>query len=279
MERKELKILYHYCSIDSFIKIIETKKLRFSDITKSNDTYEIAYLWKHYYDYLKTHLNKLAVTMSRFTISQQFERSKFVVACFSSEKDSLHMWTSYANDGVSIGFDKHKLDEWVKQICLHTEINESNVKNSASFGKLSKVDYYSKKNVQKFIETQVSGLECSLNGFCDILNGAPFAKTDFFQCESEWRIVLPLIYDNLDKILLDYVNQGQVVETICPKTENKGIFTDCLTYDIPFYKNMISEIYLSPRCKYDSNEIRHLLMINGFNFDAIRIKKSIGSLI
>ena len=86
MKTSKPKILYHYCSIETFVKIIETQKLRFSDITKSNDTYEITYLWEQYYDYLKKQSNKLANSFSRFTISQQLEVSKFVVACFSEKK-------------------------------------------------------------------------------------------------------------------------------------------------------------------------------------------------
>ena len=35
-------ILYHYCSLDTFIHIIQDRTLWFSDVTKSNDSRELS---------------------------------------------------------------------------------------------------------------------------------------------------------------------------------------------------------------------------------------------
>lgn len=40
-------IVYHYCSLDVFTKIISGKSIRLSDITKSNDSMEILWITKY----------------------------------------------------------------------------------------------------------------------------------------------------------------------------------------------------------------------------------------
>ena len=37
-------MVYHYCSVDTFLKIIQNKSLRLSDIGKSNDYSELIYI-------------------------------------------------------------------------------------------------------------------------------------------------------------------------------------------------------------------------------------------
>lgn len=39
----EEKVIYHYCSLDSFISIIKNSTLRLTNISKSNDNSEITY--------------------------------------------------------------------------------------------------------------------------------------------------------------------------------------------------------------------------------------------
>ena len=37
-------MVYHYCNLDTFLKIIQNKSLRLSDIGKSNDYTELTYM-------------------------------------------------------------------------------------------------------------------------------------------------------------------------------------------------------------------------------------------
>lgn len=48
MEAKVMGSLYHYCTIDTLKAILENKTLRLSDISKSNDSKEINFLFDEY---------------------------------------------------------------------------------------------------------------------------------------------------------------------------------------------------------------------------------------
>ena len=42
--RRKMESVYHYCSIETFLKIIQGRMLRLSDIQKSNDYAERIYM-------------------------------------------------------------------------------------------------------------------------------------------------------------------------------------------------------------------------------------------
>jgi hypothetical protein len=101
-------VLWHYCSLDSFVKIITTKTLRMSSLYHMNDRMEHYWLRKlasrvigeitdaQYEDYLKELDNEIRTT----GVYLEFGTS------FSSDKDSLSQWRQYADNcrGVAIGF-------------------------------------------------------------------------------------------------------------------------------------------------------------------------------
>ena len=96
-------LVYHYCSIESFIKIVEGKSLKFSDIKKSNDYREIELLWQYYSEYIEKNSNNPCVKSSlKHFKDEQMNVTDFLVCCFSNTKDSLHLWNCYANKGVAI---------------------------------------------------------------------------------------------------------------------------------------------------------------------------------
>ena len=119
------KIVYHYCSVDAFINIINNKTLRFSDIMKSNDSKEIEFLWEKYFEYaLSVASNKeYAKIVLRHFKDEQLKNNVFLALCLSKKDNDLHMWNCYANEGVSIGFNYEKLLKWKKRICYFNRIS------------------------------------------------------------------------------------------------------------------------------------------------------------
>ena len=51
-------LVYHYCSESVFKEIIQKKTLRFSDITRSNDSAELRWITKHIEPAFTEELNK-----------------------------------------------------------------------------------------------------------------------------------------------------------------------------------------------------------------------------
>lgn len=129
---KESKIVYHYCSVETFIKIITNRELWLTDITKSNDYKELRLAYdtlkellnerlKEYKDIIKssereeTHRKIYALEECIEVLeSSKFFDKLFYIICFSGESDSLSQWAMYADDGkgLAIGFNKKNLTNY-----------------------------------------------------------------------------------------------------------------------------------------------------------------------
>lgn len=126
------RIVYHYCSVETFLAIIANKCLRLSDLNKTNDYMEKKWTLKlidsvlleclkeykidvdikepyWYEEGVNSHLEYFKKTMGDF-----FSESKPVlITCFSKAKDLLSQWRAYGEDGngVAIGFDLDILEK------------------------------------------------------------------------------------------------------------------------------------------------------------------------
>lgn len=116
--------LYHYCSTPSFLSILESGALRFSDANMMNDSEEGRYGYA-LFERAANDLLKLAeeepslegLTPDFFDhvdawLSPKQLHSHPVIACFSKEPDVLSQWRAYAQDGQgwAIGLDGAAID-------------------------------------------------------------------------------------------------------------------------------------------------------------------------
>ncbi|WP_168990481.1 DUF2971 domain-containing protein [Aureimonas flava] len=104
--------LYHYCTNDTFLKIIEGKCLQLSDLRLSNDTMEGSWV-QHVVAEMCASDPVLAPHTDRISamIEDAVKTFANVGFCLSEDGDSLSQWRGYADDGqgMSIGFSKEKL--------------------------------------------------------------------------------------------------------------------------------------------------------------------------
>lgn len=96
-------LIYHYCSLESFSKIIASNSIRASDLTKMNDPLELQLgqdLVAKLYDDV----------FPNSDMSPNFKRDDyFYFGCsFSAKGDLLSQWRAYADNasGLSIGLDQ-----------------------------------------------------------------------------------------------------------------------------------------------------------------------------
>ncbi|VDN49126.1 protein of unknown function [Petrocella atlantisensis] len=210
-------ILYHYCRIDTFMKIIHNKTIRVSDCSKTNDYSEIQWIatsmknriidtiisdieFSKIYDYNNELFDKVSKRISA-TIDVVFlnnTRSMLTfVSCFSEEGDILSQWRGYADDGkgLSIGFNKEILltfdtggyNYFFKKVVYDNETQSEYVKNQI----VELVNAY--KNIED--EFDIPRL---LNDFLfDVClrisafrNDSPFFKNNAFSEEKEWRLII-----------------------------------------------------------------------------------------
>lgn len=271
-------LVYHYCSIESFTKIVEGTSLKFSDIKKSNDDREIELLWQYYSEYIKKHSNNANAKCSfDFFKNKQMDTTDFLVCCFSNNKDSLHLWNCYADKGVAIGFNKEKLVEWSKTIAFFNNGIYRCKNNNNGFALCGDITYYEKNNIESFVEEQCKGIKLVVDKFNVIFYNAPFCKTNFWKEEQEWRIVIPIIYSekaDFSKVS-DYIEEPNIIKIKAAPDLQFGFKSYCL---IPFETSAIEEIVLAPNCKANVSDIIKILKANGFYLTEDQIIKSNGSL-
>ncbi len=219
-----VEILYHYCSLDTFFKIISTHTLRMSDIAKSNDSLElIAFedglkekIREVYTKYIDDSLEKtrllednpkeaLSYIKEREERSKEFQNFLSLLnigklqtlkswsICFSEDGDLLSQWRGYADDakGISIGFTKKYFDNLNLYISADPTLH-------MRLGKVS----YSKEEIIKILneKTELNSIksDSSAEDIFDILTSTltvaskecPFYKKASFSEEKEWRLAI-----------------------------------------------------------------------------------------
>ncbi|WP_034464907.1 DUF2971 domain-containing protein [Butyrivibrio fibrisolvens] len=258
MNNKNWEVLYHYTSLESFLRIISQGYIALNDVIKSNDPaegkYSIEILEKAYKElYREEKINQDQFDKIRgafFDFREEeycFGRLKHVVLSLSvcEPEFPLALWRSYGDNGCgcAIGISKEKLKE----------IGE---KEGFTFGKMN---YYKECELidkyKRFWLSHVDDEDSKLkNEILKEYKDGYFIKRRENNYENEWR----LIYTGLD--LDDFL--------LMPENVPESIDAYARRDDIVlFYKLSIKEpdtiidnVYIGPNCKVTDNEMRLLLM-------------------
>ena len=255
------QVLYHYCSFDTFIKIIKNKSLRFSDVMKSNDSDEIILLFEHYIEYLNKQNKKPNIAIDLFyrEVKRVLNQETCFCLCLSEKGDLLSQWRGYApNGGVCIGFNVEALSKWRNEIEV---LNEPVLEKIIYIGKKS-------KNVKELFDN-LNG-DFIVNGFKKLLKETPKYKNKGFEEEKEWRL-----------FFYSFIKQQNQQTLPTVKIMNKQISIDFMPYggnqikfyyDIPFELSMISEIIIGPKMNVVEDEIRTIINEADGDIDLEKIK-------
>ncbi len=314
MATKLPEVLYHYCSLDTFLEIMKSSQLWLSDIRKSNDSLEIKWVLGKCHSLITDKLSTCPIDSYFSTISMKdkiktpslpldFSRLQKLTAfdvfymsqykinsawcfCFSSKQDSLDQWRGYANDGcgIAIGFRRKYLEQ----------INYARLPSESQLTcKLSQVDYKaSDEELSKVlginnIDPNISYHENSLiadNAKKLALGLPPIYKNPSFAEEKEWRLFIQAnlpqgnIYD--ETLLLDKPKIFHEYFEINPRgfyhRQNKIV-----SY-IPLYitrmRDALAELIIGP--KADVEEFDVLKVLNQYGYidtgrdSPIQIKRS-----
>lgn len=123
-------IVYHYCSAQTFLSILQYRTIRFSYVHLLNDAEEATWGFKVFREAIDRLVKRegrlknapeipkeFFEAVHRGWASSEYALASFV-ACFSTEGDSLSQWRAYADDGrgFSIGFKTKELRRLPVQI-------------------------------------------------------------------------------------------------------------------------------------------------------------------
>jgi hypothetical protein len=122
--------IYHYCSGQTFVSIIQNKTIRFSDINQLNDAEEGRWGYEIFIEAANRILKRESIPDEFPIMPMEFidkvdetwsvfgARLASFVACFSTDGDSLSQWRAYADDGrgFAIGFIAQQLRRFPVQM-------------------------------------------------------------------------------------------------------------------------------------------------------------------
>lgn len=267
--------LYHYCSIDSFFHIINSKSIWMSNSAQMNDSNENIWIEK-YFDIIKEYfvapqykkLLKESLDMYKWNSNPPF------VFCLSGRKDLLSQWRAYSQDGmgVSIGFNTKHLN-----IQRDTPSPSVYARNTLGLAKVEYLNYSQKDKVLKMCkdirskfdtaESEYDTLMLSVELGLSLVNWALVFKNGSFKEEKEYRIIhtpSDSYEENLDGL-----------SDLQFRLEHNRIITyHSLCFNSKFNSHLINEIVLGPKCKMSIDEIEQFLMHNGLEKTKVIISKS-----
>lgn len=192
MKDEKENIVYHYCTLQGFLGIIQNASLWMSDISKSNDDLECIFVRNQIKDRIEQELENdteaINVWKTWYEINSDLHASMLTyVACFSEKEDCLSQWRGYADDGkgMAIGFNKKILEQLAKPykfgLRFAKMIYDKNEQKSY-------VERVVKENLKRMEETGVGHVALELNNnFRTEFSGY---KHPSFEEEEEWRLVL-----------------------------------------------------------------------------------------
>ena len=275
---KRPRILFHYCSLDTFQNIVTNKSIWLSDISKSNDSTELIWIRQQVQKYLSD-----TRKLDRFNKWLKKESGlKTWCFCLSEAKDSLEMWRGYAQDasGIAIGFNSSLFDSFINKYSPKLPDNSALLYNTADFEwvDFSKVEYSCEPIYPKIdkIVNETKSLEKNekYNEIIDFIPAVSIQsfqhkyKNPSFRGEKEWRLSI-IKSNDPQKSSIEKFKESYLVK-------NNDLLSH-IEVDISKFDKPITEIWLGPKSKVDTKEIANLLCSNGFDPSCIEIKKSIST--
>lgn len=253
------KVLYHYCSIETFYNIVINKNLWLTDSYSTNDYMENRWILSKIKQVLTTIIND--DNREYFDkVIQTYNMNNIIpfISCFSETGDLLSQWRAYTNDGtgLAIGFNtdyfrlKHELPYTMA------------VFNENSIG-LHEIIYDEKKQIDLLKKLLVYSPDINLvpivsNRLKQLSN---VFKNPAFNEEKEWRII------HTPMIMGSYIDDTTVVNGAISECKFRVTQIDIAPYfTLPFSeeKNIapIAEIILGPKNKIAPYKLQTFLSIN-----------------
>ena len=276
--RESRENIYHYTSVDALMKIIENKKLRFTECRFLNDKNEFKGL-SEILDKIKTNLNELMqenweeinqladeeyennFKMVNKSGSILFKKNKYYILSFSTEKDSLPLWNYYTKNMNSWGYSIHIVKNEI--INKFKEIDNNDI--SLYYGKV----LYKEKEKREFLEEKIKTISdkfskkiieknrnsnSSINSYFDFEESVNvelrtelynlfqlcrlFFKDSYFSYEKEYRFVISCIDDE------------SIFSSMREFSSINGIIRPHLELDLKKL-DFLSGITVSPLIEYD----------------------------
>lgn len=271
--KQNADVLYHYCSLEAFLSIIQNASLRLSDISKSNDNQECIYAR----DKVKQGVEQLLEQNSEWLKSWNFGYSLnsdinkdmvTYVACFSEKKDLLSQWRGYAADGkgIAIGFSENILQ-------ILNKINSYVISFQKVIYDLDEQEIYIKKMVDEVVESiELKNIEhVALELNTNYKLKYPVCKNSGFKEEAEWRIIFNS-GPGQGKI---YTNKGLDFSEVKYRVVRDKLVSYMEMDFSKIKQDIIKEIWIGPKAQVSKVDVMKILACYGYYNESYNIETPI----
>ncbi len=242
-------VLYHYCPTETFFKILDSKELWFSDVTKSNDSSELEFSLNILHDYLLQDEPALYRKLYYLEFKKSLAHYRYYCCCLSAEGDKLSQWRAYApNGGLSLGFDLKKLKRYSSSITVGREQC------------IPKRIYYSRDAFVAQVLKKIDFSKPYSGEFTHIHKNMPFYKDGAFREEREWRMGF---WDSLREQFSPFA-ESDALEAKDKKPKMRYRKSEdgnsiVFYYAFPFPIDALTQIVIGPKCNLNEFDIMSLL--------------------
>lgn len=253
-------IVYHYCSVDTFLNIIQSNVLRLTDIEKSNDYEERTYMEKLIMQELGMLLRGEELEqLVECNYHSLYSMSRLYACCFSENGDLLSQWRAYGDSGcgVAIGFSckyLEKLNEDLYGLVFKKiEYNEDKHRIFAKNQALKILQSF--RNGKNFLAAMAEVYENEVeNSGCH--------KMSAFMEEREWRVAVAMTPECR-------INEGGKFQDF--RVSPLKIYSargDLITYmDLDFSEiknDFLKSVIIGPSCKLKEQDVYTCLRLYGY---------------
>lgn len=277
-------VVYHYCSAETLRAILESRKLRFTDMNMLNDSQEMRWGYAVFEEAATRLINRTNVPDSAPRLPVEFfdsvdeiiRRTDLIahpfVSCFSLDGDSLEQWRAYADDGrgYAIGFGAATVHKMPLTVLMVEYEKEQQVKEMMA----ALVAIFKNSGDQTTTEKGVFFEECALLGA--YLAGF---KHRAYRHEREIRglhaVNVQANADGIRFVDLAIEEDGKAIHSQQVHFQVRDNHL-CAYLDLPFCerfdKQAISEIVLGPKNHSYPGNVR--LYLGGLGYSNVVLKQS-----
>jgi len=270
--------LYHYCSLETFLKIVESKEIWLTNIFSMNDSAELRWLL----DVAKRILDRQPDmpderrTFLESELSRRKEETDLYCFCMSEHGDLLSQWRAYADDGrgVAIGLSRQYL------LAAEREYENSGLQLECVEYRLPEQEKLVQRRIEEVLQDAPAPAGSSPTeltrdlpeqiALSRIWSDAARCKNPFFHEEKEVRLIYEarsVCRPNLGQRKYR-AHEGELIPY-----HVLSLFRE---YEYP----PIYDIALGPKCigEYNESRVKQVLSDNGYNVEYLDVWRSEGTL-
>ena len=268
-------LVYHYTSVEGLYKIVTSKSLWVRDISKMNDSAELAFGK----GVVEAQTSDVALGNEVYADLKDFiENLDYYICCFSEAGDSLSQWRAYARDGagVAIGFEVDPgatfgsfnpltFDHQLAGTCFDRVeyVEHHKYAHSAMLEALKEVQNIA--DLAAGVENDEAFLSRKMAAFKSIAEHIPLLKHSGFREEREWRLVFfkgesgVEVFLSSDTQLSPDFDVGQGVKFACTGDDLVRLYSFPITDGSPL---MLSSVTLGPKCRVSQDDLNYFLRLH-----------------